>query len=366
MQAIFLVRVALLAVAMLCCADVALAQRTSTFEEKLEYNFDSARGDDLNPARAATPQQCRDMCLAIKQCRYWYWIQPDAGGTDPKIHSNCVLLKAITNASRGRDFGYRYYGGAISDGPSTAGPSPSTPGQTPAPVPTATAQQPFPLPLQGMELIFRVPAPNDPNIGRYASFQFVSYRGERTLVRRNAWEGPLNSPSTSGEQYVDYIFDESPGDAGSSSCTVSASDAALRQIYVGAKLTYSRTCTTTHNNGSGSRSVANVERVVLRAERVTVPLGTFDALVVRKTTRGVYRSISRSGQETMVETTESENTKWWVPALGFFVKDEWRSRTVNRVFSQQLIEEYRRENEPLPPTSTDWYSNPAMIAIVKR
>ncbi len=105
------------------CADVAQAQRSSTFEEKLEYNFDPARSHDIAGIIGITsPEQCRAKCVADNRCRYWNWTELGVNGQiDPKIHANCILLRATTGAVRGKEYGYRYVGGAINNQPSTAG-----------------------------------------------------------------------------------------------------------------------------------------------------------------------------------------------------------------------------------------------------
>jgi hypothetical protein len=136
-------RMALASAVLMVCADAAWAQRNSTLEEKLEYGWDSARGDDLNPTKSATPQQCRDICIANNRCRYWNWSEPGAGGkVDVQHHNNCVLLKATTGPTRGGGFGYRYVGGAI--GESTMRPAQTESAQRrnpPQPAPPAAAPQ---------------------------------------------------------------------------------------------------------------------------------------------------------------------------------------------------------------------------------
>jgi hypothetical protein len=341
------------------CADVAQAQRNSTFEEKLEYNYDPARSDDIAGLIGITsPEQCRAKCVADNRCRYWNWVQLGALGADPKIHANCILLRATTGAVRGKEYGYRYAGGAISDQPSTAR------GATPSPV-GPTGGQLFPHPRPGLELVFQFPSLNNPNAERYAVIRFLGSDGDRIQVIRRAWEGPLSSPGTGADQTVQQIFDETPGTAGFSTCSLDVPERELRHITVGARLTYTRTCTSTFSVGT-SRSVSTITRTVERNERVTVPAGTFDAVVVKKTTRAQYTSYDRDGDESETETAESELTRWWVPALGYYVKEQSRSRVVNRTFSQKLIDAYRRDGEPLRPRSTDWHSSPAMVLIQVR
>ncbi|MDF3072419.1 MAG: 2-isopropylmalate synthase [Alphaproteobacteria bacterium] len=118
-------RVMLAGAALMFCIDSAWAQRNSTFEERLEYGWDSARSQELNYTKTATPQQCRDLCLANGQCRYWNWTEPGGRDKSPSsiaAHTNCVLLKTTTGPTRGRDYGYPYAGGAITESSATRPP----------------------------------------------------------------------------------------------------------------------------------------------------------------------------------------------------------------------------------------------------
>lgn len=348
---------AFIAALMAFCAEPVWAQRTSTLEEKLEYGWDPARGDDINGTKATTPQQCRDLCLTNNRCRYWNWTELGANGqTDPKLHANCVLLKATTGPTRGAEYGYRYAGGMVSDGTS------SRPAGNQS-APTASSQ-PFPQPRPGLEIVFQVPPPNNPYADRYATMRFQSNNGDRTRIARRVWEGPLSNLPTVPEQTVDQVFDEVSGNFGDSSCSLNVSERELRRIAIGTSLTYTRTCESFFRFGGRSHSTATITRTVERNERVTVPAGTFDAVVVKKVTRTQYRSFDRDGDLAEVESAENELTRWWVPTLGFYVKEQSRSRVVDRTFSQKLIEEYQREGEPLRPRSTNWASGPAMAAII--
>lgn len=354
------------------CADAALAQRSSTMEERLFLSSNGQRfgewpnGHFIGTYKAATPQQCRDICLANKQCRYWYWTVPGRYSRTPETDESCELLAGILKAEPGQgDPGN--YAGRVTDRPTTAGGTTPSPAAPPASTPSAApaAGQAFPLPPVGTELVFRVPAPQDPNIERYATFKFLSHNGQRVRLQRRAWEGPLAYPSSGGaDQTVDQIFDEVPSSGGTSSCSVTASDSDLRRIAVGAKLTYTRSCNTIYPNGGRSRSDATITRTVERTEQVTVPAGTFEAVVVRKFTRTAYESFYSSGDPELIETSENEVTRWWVPALGFYVKEQSRNRVVERDFSGDMIERYRRAGETITlPRSTDWSGGPAMVLI---
>ena len=344
-----------------------MAQRSSTMEERLFFSYNGKRvgewadGHLIGHFKASTPQQCRDMCLANKQCRYWDWTVPGRYRVAPDVDESCTHLVGIIRAEPGQgDPGN--YAGRVTDRPSTAGSSP-------APSPTVPASgQLFPQPQPNMELIFRVPAPaSNPTVERYAAFRFNSIQGDGVNVHRRAWEGPINvqgAPKGASEHVV-FIFDEVPGQIGQTTCTISATPQQLRTVAVGAKLSYSRNCNSIWHDRS-SRSSSQVERVVLRTERITVPIGTFDTLVVKRTSRTVHSSFNESGQLIITETSESELTRWWAPSLGFYVREQARNRVADRAYSQLGIDLANQHNEPLLPKSTGWFDSPPMEAVLKR
>lgn len=85
--------------------DAAAQQRTSTFEERLVFNYEGA--DQLEFLSKPRPEQCRDACLANAQCKYWTWRVSDA-----RYETNCALIAKVLKVVPG-DGGAGNYGGRI-------------------------------------------------------------------------------------------------------------------------------------------------------------------------------------------------------------------------------------------------------------
>lgn len=328
---------AIIVVGLASNADFARAQRSSTLDNG--FIFTDVDGAYIDTIHVPSAQQCRAACLGMAQCQAWTW-------SGSKWGNGCARYKTSQLKREANPF---FVSGTVS----AAGAAP--------------AAQSFPFPQTPMTLIFRVPPLNDPTFDRYASFKFTLVEGDVTSVLLRAWEGPLSmfDTATGNDKYVKQTFDEAVGDIDNISCSISATPAQMRAISVGAKLNYTRTCTSYHRDGGSGETVSEIERVVLRTEKITVPIGTFDAFVVRKTTRSRSRSTTPVGGIDL-ETSENENTRWWVPVLGFYVRETSRARVVDRVFSSSTIEAYRQNGWALPPRSTPWHEGAIMNAVIKR